>query len=123
MPVDQGAGVKTPDAISNRPYHRGSRLGEVIEGVPVIYSGMRVGDIKLDDDDYITATILAACPRDRIKYLQALYDETYCDTETITAFNVIAYSKNLFGKAATKSDEGRAVVCNILRGVRAGMKV
>lgn len=121
MPVDQGAFVKSSSA-SNRPYHSGSRLGELIEDGPVgTWRSYRLRDVKLGADDYLTALILSACPRDRMKLLQAIYDEVYVDRATEIAFGVIAYSRNLFGKVITKSDEGRAIVCNILRGVRAGM--
>lgn len=108
---------------SNRPFTNATRLGEVIADCPVIFSGIPVGNIKRGDNDLLDAIILAAPPRDRVKYLMALYDEMYADQATIAAYNIIAFSKNLFGKAIVKSDEGRGIVCNILRGVRAGMEM
>lgn len=108
---------------SNRPFTTATRLGEVIAGCPVIFSGFTIGSIKRGDNDLLDAVILAACPRDRVKYLMALYDEIHADKATRAAFSVIAFSKNLFGKAITKSDEGRGIVCNILRGVREGMEL
>lgn len=121
MPVDQGAFV--PKAESNRPIDRQSRLGDLIENVPRGFDCIRVSDVPmLYRDDQLTSVILGACPRDRVNYMRALYDEVYFDEATSIAFNIVAFSKDLFGKVITKSDEGRGIVCNILRGVRAGQR-
>lgn len=116
-------GYSDASVASNRPYTNLTKLGDVIPDCPVIYRSIPIGTIRLGDDDYITSIILGACASCRTKYLAALYDEVFLDEAAQRTFTNIAFSKNLFGKVASKSDEGRRIVSLILRGVHAGMGI
>ena len=109
---------------SNRPFHRGTCLGSVFPTCLDRYLHIAVSDVVAGiADDRLTGMILSGTLDERVRYLRCVYDELFYDVSTRATFDVIAKHPTLFGKVISKSDAARAIVCNILLGVRAGVEV
>lgn len=118
------AAAQPSPIVSNRPYHRGSRLHELFEmgELPQNYAHLRAGDVADISDDFLTATILAACPHTRVKFLMAIYDESFVDNAVRIAYDVIARSPSTFGKVIDwRTVAARERVNLIVMGVRAAL--
>lgn len=122
MPND--AAAQLFPIVSNRPYHRGSKLHELFEPgeLSTHWTNVRAGDVAGMHDDYMTACVLSACPRTRVRFLQAIYDEMYADNAVLIAYNVIARSADQFGKVIDwRSVAARERVNLVVMGARAAL--
>lgn len=124
MPPVAAAVYRTQQPVSNRPYHRGSKLHELFEHgeLPMCWENVRAGDVAGINNDAMTACILAACPKTRVRYLQAIYDEMYADSSVLAAYEAIARSPDKFGKVIDwRNADARERVNLVVMGARAAI--